>query len=242
MYTLSTHLYDIIYASVDPAPMVEQVLTLISRRKRSPGTALLDVACGTGNLISLLRRHYSVEGLDLDPYMLDIARRKEPDITFHQADMVTFDLGRRFDVITCLGSAIAAVKTLPRLRQTLQSMSHHLHPGGVVIIEPWLIPEVYKEGNLHALLVDRPDLKIARMNISKLEGRVSVLDLHYLVATPEGVQYFTERLDLGLFSHDDYVRAFSEAGLEMEHDAPEGSNGRGLYSGVFQPSKPQADV
>ena len=232
MFTKSAGLYDIIYASADAAGTCEQLHALIRQRKRSPGRALLDVACGTGSHIHWLRQHYDVEGLDLDGNMLDIARAKEAGITFHQADMVDFDLARRFHVITCLGSAIGAVKTLPRLEQTLQTMRRHLQPGGVVIVEPWLSPEVYREGNVHALFVDRPELKIARMSVSRMEDGVSVLDFHYMVATPEGVQYFTERIELGLFSHEDYLQAFRAAGLEVEYDR-QGPTSRGLYVGVL---------
>jgi ubiquinone/menaquinone biosynthesis C-methylase UbiE len=146
MFTKSAALYDIIYASYEPARTSEQLHALIQRSKQTRGVTLLDVACGTGNHIHWLREHYAVEGLDLDPNMLDIARGKEPDIAFHLADMATFDLGRRFDVIVCLGSAIGAVKTRARLRQTLRTLSRHLQPGGVVIVEPWLTPEAYREG------------------------------------------------------------------------------------------------
>ena len=89
--------------------------------------------------------------------------------------------------------------------------------------------------------MDRPDLKIAQMNVSRMEDGVSVLDFHYLVATPEGMQYFTERIDLGLFSNEDYLQAFRAAGLELSHDA-EGPNSRGLYTGVLHPSTQIADV
>jgi ubiquinone/menaquinone biosynthesis C-methylase UbiE len=244
MFAKSAALYDIIYASNEPARTSEHVHALIQRSRKGEASlapTLLDVACGTGNHIHWLREHYTVEGLDLDPNMLDIARGKEPDITFHLADMASFGLGRRFDVIVCLGSAIVAVKTRAMLRQTLRTFSRHLQPGGVVIVEPWLTPEQYREGGTHALFVDRPDFKVARMNVSRVKDAVAVLEFHYLVATPEGVKYFTERLDLGLFSHEDYLHAFRAAGLEVAHD-PEGSNGRGLYTGVLHPSTQTTDV
>ncbi len=62
-------------------------------------------------------------------------------------------------------------------------------------------------------------------------GAPSILDVHNLVATPEGVQHPTERQDLGLFTHAEYVDAFEAAGLEATHD-PEGLIGRGLYVGM----------
>jgi hypothetical protein len=59
---------------------------------------------------------------------------------------------------------------------------------------------------------------------------VSILDFRYLIGTPEGVDSLTERHELGLFTHDEYVDAFENAGLKVTHDA-QGLTGRGLYIG-----------
>ena len=233
MFTKAAAFYDAIYAAMgkDYAGEAQRLHELIQQYKRCPGNTLLDVACGTGRHPAFLQQWYDVEGLDLDDAMLAIARRRCPDVVFHQADMVDFDLGRQFDVIVCLFSSIGYVKTVPRLRQALQTMGRHLRPGGVVIIEPWLTPETYQAGTIHAQFVNQPDLKLARMNISAVEDGVSVLNFHYLVATPEGIKHFTERHELGLFSHDDYLAAFRASGLEVVYD-PEGLTGRGLYIGI----------
>jgi hypothetical protein len=58
-----------------------------------------------------------------------------------------------------------------------------------------------------------------------------VLLFHYLVGSEDGVQHFTERHELTLFSNENYLEAFEEARLETVHDA-EGLMGRGLYIGV----------
>jgi hypothetical protein len=79
------------------------------------------------------------------------------------------------------------------------------------------------------------------MSVSMVKDSVSVLEFHYLVATPEGVKYFTESLDLGLFSHEDYLQAFRAAGLDVSYD-PKGPNGRGLYTGVLHSSTQTRDV
>jgi hypothetical protein len=68
------------------------------------------------------------------------------------------------------------------------------------------------------------------MYISEIEGSVSILDTNYLIGTPEGITYFTERHELGLFTHEEYQDAFRRVDLEVEYD-PVGLFKRGLYIG-----------
>jgi SAM-dependent methyltransferase len=233
MFNKSAKFYNAIYASMgkDHAAEAHQVHDIIQGHKKSAGNTLLEVACGTGTHVSVLQEFYQVEGLDLDPEMVAVARQDYPGIPFHQADMVDFELGNKFDAVTCLFSSIGYVKTGPRLEQAVQNMTDHLLPGGVLIIEPWFTPEQWKPNRVSALFVDQPDLKISRMNISEVEGNLSFFVFHYTVGTPQGVEQFTERHELGLFTHEEYLEAFRKAGLEVTHD-PEGLDGRGLYIGL----------
>lgn len=231
MFTQSAAYYDAIYAFKDYQKEVEWLQALIQEHARRPVASLLDLACGTGEHITTLREHYEVEGLDIDPDMLALAQQKHPDIVFHQADMADFDLGRCFDVVTCLFSSIGYVKTLPRLQQAVECMARHVYPGGLLIVEPWLVPDAFHEGSLHASFVDEPDLKVARISTSRIEdGAISVLDFHYLVGTPDGIEYFTEQHELGLFTDADYWNVLEATGTEVVYD-PLGLTGRGLYIG-----------
>ncbi|SRR6266545_2838870 len=232
MFKRSTHLYDRIYAWKDYPAEAARVHGIVQRY--APGArTLLDVACGTGKHLELLRTWYQVAGTDLDPAMLEIARRRNPDVPLHQADMADLSLGRRFDAVVCLFSSIGYVRTVERLGQAVAAMGRHVERGGALLVEPWFTLEEFRPKHVFALFVDDPELKIARVNAHGTveDGRVSVFDFHYLVGTPSAVEHFTERHEMGLFTHDQYLEAFRAAGLEVHHH-PQGLEGRGLYVGL----------
>ena len=51
-----------------------------------------------------------------------------------------------------------------------------------------------------------------------------------MIGTPAGIEQFTELHELGLFTLDEYERAFTDLGLTVELD-PVGLRKRGLYIG-----------
>ncbi|MDE3076898.1 MAG: class I SAM-dependent methyltransferase [Chloroflexota bacterium] len=229
-FAKSAATYDVLNDWKDYAGEVAKLRSFIASCKRSPGSRLLDVACGTGKHLELLRTDSEVEGLDAQPEMLALARQRCPGVPFHQGDMRSFNLGRQFDVVTCLFSAIGYCSSVEGLHQSIGTMRRHLVAGGVLLVEPFIDPAEWQDGYVTAKFADLPDLKVARMNTSRSEGRLAVLDFHFLVGTPDGVEHFTEVHRLALFTRDEFEHAFRAAGLHVTFD-PEGLMGRGLYIG-----------
>jgi SAM-dependent methyltransferase len=240
MFTKSAEFYDAIYEAKGKKyeSEVSQLLPILERHGAKRGGRLLELACGTGNHTRYLNEHFSVEGLDLDPSMLAIARERFPDVPFHCQDMTAFSLNGRFDVILCLFSAIGYAKTPDHLRRALATMGSHLAPGGILVVEPWISPAEYRPGGVFSVFVDRPAMKVARMNVNEVRGTISVINFHYMVATPAGVQYFTEDHELGLYTREEYLAAFRDAGLKTDYE-PEGLIGRGMYIARSAPLSPR---
>lgn len=233
MLSGSEKYYDDIYSAMgkDYVTEANRIHGFIQKFKCTDGNVLLDVACGTGTHAGLLTRYYKVVGTDLNADMLQVARKKHPEIHFFQGDMRSFDPGRQFDIITCLFSAIGYMKTKAELRKAVKNMSRYLMPGGILLIEPWFTPGQWTVGRVSTIYVDKPDVQIVRMSHSGKKGRVSLLFFGYLIGTSKGIEHIVEHHDFGLFTHEEHMDAFTRAGLNVTHD-PEGVDGRGLYIGL----------
>jgi ubiquinone/menaquinone biosynthesis C-methylase UbiE len=193
---------------------------------------LLDVACGTGLHLEQLARRYDCTGVDLEPDMVAIATERCRGVPIERGDMTTLDLGdRRFDAVICLFSSIGYVRTEANLRAAVAAMARHLHPGGMLVVEPWLTPDVYTSGHTGMLTVAEEDLKIARVNRSVIEDGCSVMEFAYLVATAAGIEHTVERHVLGLFTWEQYRGAFEAAGLTTTVDQVGGPMSRGVLLG-----------
>jgi SAM-dependent methyltransferase len=232
VYELSAAVYDLLHRArgKDYAAEAVQVSREI-RARNADATSLLDVACGTGGHLLHLRNDFSISGVELDPAMLDVARRRLPDVELHAGDMRTFDLGRRYDAVTCLFSAVGYMLRREDLDLAMATMARHLAPGGVLVVEPWFHPDQWFDGHLVADAANEVDVAVARVSRSTRDGNTSRFEFHYAVARPERVDTFIEPHVMGLWTIEEYRAAMQSTGLAVDHD-PVGLIGRGLFIGV----------
>lgn len=230
MFLKSARYYDAAYGFKDYTTEAQLIREVIQRYHPNAHT-LLDVACGTGQHLYHLRQWYEVAGLDLQEELLAGARRRCPDVPFHHASMLDFELPTDFDVITCLFSSIGYARTTEHLGAALTSMRRHLREGGVILIEPWFSPDSFWTGAVTTNATSSAGVEAAWMYTSEAEDGLAILDVQYLFGIPGRVEHFAERHELGLFSPEEYRAAIEQVGLMAEHD-PIGPLGRGLFAGV----------
>ena len=122
MYEQLAEIYDLINAGI---PYEREYKLLQSLVDISDDKSLLDVGCGTGEHIHFFPENYDIFGLDYSKGMLDIARAKNPHINFMHGDMRDFELGRKFGVVSCLGSALQYNLTLEDLECSIKNLLEH---------------------------------------------------------------------------------------------------------------------
>lgn len=231
-YTSSAEIYDVVYAEVIDYPATARRLTAMIRARKPDASTVLEAACGTGAVLDPLQAEFAVSGFDLSNDMLRVARAKLPGVELRRADMVDFDWGATFDAVICMFSSIGYLTSLESIEQAYRRFAAHLAADGVLIVEPWLRPDVFADGHVGTVVAGADGVTVLRMNTSWREddGRVSVMDMHHLVGRPGSVEHFVEQHRLSLVTPEEHLALFDASGLAMDYD-PDGFIGRGLYVG-----------
>jgi len=230
VFSRTARYYDPLYSFKNYPDEAARIRGLI-RREHPGARSILDVACGTAEHARLLSSDFAVDGIDLEPEFIEIARAKVPAGNFRVADMRQFDLGKKYDVVQCLFSSIGYLTDRGDVVRALECFARHLAPGGIILVEPWITPENWRHDGPSMLTVDQPDLKICRMNVNRVEGNLSIIPFEYLIATRDGIERLQEEHVLALYTIDEMLELFERAKLRVKHD-PQGLDGRGLYVAV----------
>ncbi|MEO0405797.1 MAG: class I SAM-dependent methyltransferase [Cyanobacteria bacterium P01_A01_bin.135] len=100
------------------------------------GAAILDLCCGTGQLMRpLLEAGYSVTGLDGSEAMLTYARQNAPGGDFLLEDARKFHLPQRFSGAFSTSASLNHIMTLADLTQVFRNVHQALQPGGLFVFD-----------------------------------------------------------------------------------------------------------
>lgn len=149
------------------------------RAVRGLNGKVLDVACGTGDMVVELQKHGCiVTGIDLSDEMLAVARQKAPTATYMIADaeQLPFD-DETFDAVTCA----FGVRNFVHLEQGLNEMLRVLKPGGRMVILELATPD--------STLI-RPFYNLYTRRIIPLLGRTIVGNREAYSYLPQSIERF----------------------------------------------------
>lgn len=134
------------------------------------GLCVLDAGCGNGQHLRLVARYArEVVGVDLHCASLAAERCRDlANVTTREADLVTMDLGRRFDVVYSVG----VLHHTEDPRAAFRNLARHTRPGGLLVV--WVYS---REGNL----LNRVLLEPLKRHVLQRWPRGALLALAHLV-------------------------------------------------------------
>ncbi len=122
-----------------PRNYYHQRLSELHRFLIPPGARVLEVGCGTGDLLASVQPSYGV-GVDFSPKMIERARKKFPQLHFQLQDAHEMDLGERFDYII----ASDLVNDLWDVQAVFEVLARHSHSSTRLVLNfysrLWEIP------------------------------------------------------------------------------------------------------
>ena len=131
LYSSLAPLYKFIY---DRHFDYEEQLSIVQDIVPDGTTSILEVGCGTGQLLALLDDEYDhVIGVDLNEGMGMFARKAAPAAEVIAADMKSVNLGTCFGAIVMLGRVFPHARTDEEGTELLRNCYAHLQPGGIIV-------------------------------------------------------------------------------------------------------------
>lgn len=181
------------------------------------GSQVLDLMCGFGrHAFELARKGASVTAVDnLPAYTNEIAEKAAAaplPVKAVCADVATLQLTETFDAAICMGNSFAFFDRTDALA-ILKNVSEHLKPGGVFIINSWMVAEValkyFKERDWHWAGEYQCVLE------SKYLLQPSRIETMQTIIAPDGTVEKRTGVDY-IFTLNELATMAKEAGLEMK--------------------------
>ena len=150
-------------------------------KRKPPSITLLEVGCGSGRFLELLKLESEVQaiGLDTEPGAIDKCRRKGCEA--YCQDLIAFLEERpssRFDFVV----AFHCLEHVPEPRRLLETMLSALKPGGTIFLSTPYSPMSFETGWFDPL--NHPPHHMTRWNARAYEELASIFGLNILFRMP----------------------------------------------------------
>ena len=146
---------------------------------------ILDLACGTGTLLSMLYvdGYENLYGLDLSETIIEIANEKRKvnrfQIDFSVQDMTSFKYDTKFNVISCFFDSINFLPNLSQVKKMFDTVYRHLEKDGYFVFDIFS-KTMLDEYNNNEIVDDYESFKLKwtteKVNPTKLKHVISITE------------------------------------------------------------------
>ncbi|WNO74270.1 class I SAM-dependent methyltransferase [Streptomyces sp. AM8-1-1] len=219
-------LYDVVQSGSASAGMCRPLIEL----HRPDARTLVDFGCGTGRDLEILAERFECIGVDLQPGLVDYAHQARPGLDIRTGDMRTTRLGKRMDVVTCMGNSLAYVHDNEEISQVFATFAAHALPGTLLVLCSPVAPITWTEPT--AATVDTPwgPATVTIRHEWDLRTQINTTHRHWVL--PSGDEALDEIRRRVLFPRelDRYVEGAGFEVLDMRDGTEAGLTGPTAYT------------
>lgn len=169
-------LYDVVQSD---SASVELCQTLIESHRPDART-LVDFGCGTGRDLEILAKRFECIGVDLQPGMVDYAHQARPGLDIRTGDMRTVRLGKRMDVVTCMGNSLAYVHGNKEVGQVFATFAAHARPGALLVLCSPVAPISRTESTVATVDTPRGPAAVTIRHEWHLRTQINTMHRHWV--------------------------------------------------------------
>jgi len=135
LYYLNPRIYQLIFGEIN-AKKPDFINELITRYIPKKTISILDVGCGTGDILNALKAtSRSLMGIDKSNPMIEFAKEQFPGIQFLVGDMTKLKLEKNFDVALCMSSTFMYNFSNDQICATLKRLKKFVKSNGILILD-----------------------------------------------------------------------------------------------------------
>lgn len=194
------------------------------------GKKILDMACGTGNFtIELKKLEYDIEGADISKGMLEIARKKAPDVKFFRKDMRD-KINKKYDIIICMFNAIGHLdkeeleKVLKNFYQSTKSLIVFDIFNFDFMTKNWI------KGEFIDSMCEIDDTKIVRFSNNTLDKKNKIMNINQItnIQKKMDLKKYKSSWQMKIYTLDEIEDLLKKTGFKIKYLFGEFSKEEGL--------------
>ena len=199
----------------------------------------MELGVGGGHNLSHLTSDFNATAVDISPQMLALSIELNPGVQHHLGDMRSVRLGQTFDGVL-IHDAISYMLNEGDLRATFATARIHLRRGGVLLVAPDWVREVFKGTTVLHWVRKKGDVEVTIQEyLHDPDPAGTELESIFTYTIDENGNQRVERDThiMGLFPVNTWTTLMEEAGFEVETlrlPAQAGGYGAFLFVGTLR--------
>lgn len=213
--------YNMFYKEKRYDKEAEDIELLFKRFGEREIHTILNLGCGTGKHdIELSKRGYHVDGIDLSPIMIQIAKEKNTKSKYEVADVRNYRTTEKYDAIVSLFHVVSYQNSNEDVLDTFMTANCALKMNGLFVFDVWHGAGVLRDlPTVRVKKVENKEKCAIRYATPEMDANTNVVNVKYDVLIvdkkTEKVEHLNEEHHMRYFFTPEIKEYLRECGFEL---------------------------